>query len=419
MMKEWVSEKQNPIVIVGAGMAGISAAFQLKILGITNVLLFDENEQGHEGPWTTYARMRHLRSTKELEGPAHFTPELNFKTYYTSKFGEKKWDQIYKISNQDWNDYLLWLRKTLDLHVENETRLLSLDEKDETFYLHTSKGTYETRRVILATGRMGLGGLRLPYWIDKIPKNKWAHTSEAIDFKLLKGKRVGVVGVGASAFDAAALALEEGALQVDMLSRRDKINNVNKASDTVYAGFELGYYYLSDSDKLSFFHLLRESGAVPPFESVLRVEGHPNFTIHYNYNFDEKIPEYDFLILGTGFLIDASKAPFLKNLSSKFDLWGNHLSEEEKKKYPFAPLLPYLGPHFEMLPYKRLYCFNQAASLSHGLIAGDIPGIGIGAERLAQGIAIELFLEDKSIYYQKLKDFNRAEFDPNLVKRKN
>ncbi len=419
MQTSWVEEK-DPILMVGAGMAGISAAFQLQRLGITNVLLLDENPEGKEGPWTTYARMRHLRSGKELEGPAHFTPEMNFKSFYSQKYGPQQWEEIYKISNQDWNDYLVWLKQSLHLHVENNVRVLKIEEKEERYYLHTTKGMYETNRVVLSTGRMGFGGLRLPHWIDKLPRGKWAHSSEKIDFLKLKGLKVAIVGVGASAFDAAAAALESGAHVVDMLTRRDHINNVNKAAGLTYSGFELGFFYLSDQDKLSFSELMKNEGAVPPFESILRVLHHQNFTIRYSFDFEKYLKDYDFFILATGFLIDASKAPFLDRIAQKIELWENYMSEEEKKKYPFALRYPYLGPHFEIRPFRGLYCFNQAAFLSHGLIAGDIPGIGTGAERLAQGIAIDLFIQNKEIYYQKLKDYKTEEFDPALlINRKN
>jgi hypothetical protein len=37
--------------------------------------------------------------------------------------------------------------------------------------------------------------------------------------------------------------------------------------------------------------------------------------------------------------------------------------------------------------------FNWGATMSHGALAGDIPGLAIGATRLAQAIARDLFVE--------------------------
>ena len=48
----------------------------------------------------------------------------------------------------------------------------------------------------------------------------YAHTADAIDFAALRGKSVAVIGGAASAFDAAAVALEAGAAPVHLFARR-------------------------------------------------------------------------------------------------------------------------------------------------------------------------------------------------------
>ena len=84
------------------------------------------------------------------------------------------------------------------------------------------------RRVVLATGRDGLGGAYVPAFAHKIPRARWAHSSDVMDYAMLADKRVGVVGAGASAMDSAATALEAGAASVDLLIRRDDIPRINK-----------------------------------------------------------------------------------------------------------------------------------------------------------------------------------------------
>jgi hypothetical protein len=64
------------VVIVGAGMAGLVASAILKRFGVDNHLVLDRARAGHEGPWVTFARMRTLRSPKELTGPAMGMPAL-------------------------------------------------------------------------------------------------------------------------------------------------------------------------------------------------------------------------------------------------------------------------------------------------------------------------------------------------------
>ncbi len=56
------------VVIIGAGMAGLVASAMLKRLGVANHVVLDKAPAGSEGPWVTFARMRTLRSPKQLTG---------------------------------------------------------------------------------------------------------------------------------------------------------------------------------------------------------------------------------------------------------------------------------------------------------------------------------------------------------------
>lgn len=407
---DWTPFNMKPIVIIGAGMAGISAAFELKRLGIAKVILIDKSPKGKEGPWITSARMRHLRSGKSLLGPAIQFPQYSFENYYKKLKGLAAWDTLYKIPNSDWEAYLLWLRETLNLHVINQEMVEKLEPSENSVVVKTDKSLIDASKVIIATGRGGFGGPNYPDWINEIDPKKFIHTSEIFDMARIKGLKVAVVGTGASGLDAAGAALEAGAQKVDLLSRQKKINNVNKGIATAFSGYSLGYYYLSDIDKLRFSEAHAEGLSTPPFESLLRIKGYPNLRVIFEYHQPPR--DYDFIILATGYKIDASQVPYLKGLA--IDLWENHLSQEEKNKYPFALKSPYLGEYFELLPFKNIYCFNYGASLSHGNISGDIPGIGIGANKLARGISIDIFLKFKEHFYHELKEYNVHEFEEGL-----
>lgn len=75
-----------------------------------------------------------------------------------------------------------------------------------------STHVHYARKLVLATGIEGCGSWHVPDFVrDGLPRARYAHTSENIDFAALKGKRIGVLGAGASAFDNAATALEDGA----------------------------------------------------------------------------------------------------------------------------------------------------------------------------------------------------------------
>ena len=98
------------------------------------------------------------------------------------------------------------------------------------------------------------------------------------------------------------------------------------------------------------------------------------------------------------------------------DVVGLQKTPIEKKLGRF----PYLGPRFEFLekvpglaPYlKNIHCFNYAAALSHGLISEDIAGISVGAQRLAEGIAADLFVEDADRHLAHLKKYNETDLTP-------
>src|SRR3954454_7655289 len=82
------------VVTIGAGMAGLVASAMLKRLGVDNQLVLDRAPAGHEGPWVSFARMRTLRSPKELTGPAMGLPALTFRAFYEAQYGEQAWQAL-------------------------------------------------------------------------------------------------------------------------------------------------------------------------------------------------------------------------------------------------------------------------------------------------------------------------------------
>ncbi|QJW85090.1 hypothetical protein HK414_21250 [Ramlibacter terrae] len=49
-----------------------------------------------------------------------------------------------------------------------------------------------------------------------------------------------------------------------------------------------------------------------------------------------------------------------------------------------------------------MHLFNWGSTMSHGAIAGDIPGLAIGATRLSQAIARDLFVADADAHWKRL-----------------
>jgi cation diffusion facilitator CzcD-associated flavoprotein CzcO len=430
------SENLYDVAIIGAGMAGLAASFALLQLGIRNIQLFDARLEGQEGPWATYARMLTLRSTKDLVGPALHTAHLTFEAWYKAQYGQQGWDQLYKIPTRQWMDYLRWYRQVLQLPVANEHRISLIEPHNHLLTLHLCHQgrsfSAKARKVVLATGRGAFGGIDIPSFMESVPRSCYWTTCDQVDFTQLSGKRVGIIGVGSSAFDAAAVALEMGCTCVELLTRRKHVPNVNKAASLSYPGFSRGYYQLDDEARWKIFSYLEEQGSPPPFESLDRIKSFSNVHVRYDIPIksvvftgqelevqtQQNLLVYDHLILATGFAIDVHKPPELRLIKDHLMLWSDRPCAQSDQTHSMPGRFPYLGPHFEFkeravgeAPYlKDLYCFNYAATLSHGLVSGDIPDIGVGAMRLAEGIVADFFNRHWQDYDLQLRHFNTLEF---------
>ena len=90
----WVPERAGPdgkrvldVLVVGAGMCGQTAGWNLIREGIRNIRVIERNPYRKEGPWNTTARMPILRSPKHLTGPDLGVPSLTFRAWYEAQHG--------------------------------------------------------------------------------------------------------------------------------------------------------------------------------------------------------------------------------------------------------------------------------------------------------------------------------------------
>lgn len=177
-----------PIAILGAGFAGIGAAIQLKKRGIQSFTIFERaNEIG--GTWrdNTYP------------GAACDVPSHAYSLSFEQNPG---WSHRYSPSSEI-QDYLLGIVDKWHLrdHLRLRTEIVEarFDEREATWLLTTSEGDVVRARVVIS----GVGGLVDPALPDikglasfrgeVFHTARWNHDYE------LTGKRVGVIGTGASA----------------------------------------------------------------------------------------------------------------------------------------------------------------------------------------------------------------------------
>jgi cation diffusion facilitator CzcD-associated flavoprotein CzcO len=71
---------------------------------------------------------------------------------------------------------------------------------------------------------------------DSLPRHLYAHTCQDIDFSSLRGKRVAILGGGASAFDNAQFALKSGVGEVHVFVRRPELPRINPIRKMEQAG---------------------------------------------------------------------------------------------------------------------------------------------------------------------------------------
>lgn len=422
------------VAIIGGGMAGLAAAASLGNLGI-RAPIFDSAPQGYEGPWATTARMETLRSPKQLTGPALGFPALTFRAWFEAQFGLSAWNELDKIPRLQWMEYLRWYRRVMKVDIRNEHSVTNIVPHADHVELHmqTPSGaqTVYARRVVLATGRAGLGGASVPDFIQGISPDRWAHSSDTLDYATLRGLRVGVVGAGASAMDSAGTALENGAASVDLLIRRQDIPRVNKSKGAGSPGFIQGYVDLPDDWKWRIRHYINVQQVPPPRASVLRVSQHDNARFHLGapilgvqengsalrVETPGKTLELDFLVLSTGFKIDWHSRPEYATIAPHLRIWGHRYQPPVGDNDQELHDSPDLGARFEFLEktpgslpgLSRVHCFCYPATLAHGTVSGDIPAISDGAARLSKGIASLLYGENIHEHYSELLAFDEPE----------
>ncbi|MGO7337099.1 NAD(P)-binding domain-containing protein [Rhizobium leguminosarum] len=424
------------VVIIGAGMAGLVASAMLKRLGVVNHILLDKAPAGSEGPWVTFARMRTLRSPKQLTGPAMGLPALTFRAYYEARHGRDAWVALDRAPRETWMDYLVWYRRVLDLPVRNGIAVDAIRPRADGLldlvcrHDDRSEATI-ARHVVLATGRDGLGGPFVPSIAHGIERKFWAHTADPIDFAALRGKRIGVVGAGASAMDNAATALEAGAARLDLFVRRTDLPRINKFTGIGSQGVVHGFAGLPDDWKWRFLDYAMRAQTPPPRPSVLRVSAFPQAHLHLGSPIDRLQQQgdhivvatpkgsypVDFLIFGTGFRVDLTNRPELAAVASHIRLWRDRFPVPADMRNDELETSPDLGEAFEFVEAEpgacpalaRIHCFNFPATLSHGKLTGDIPAISEGADRLARGIVRALFVADRERHFADLQAFDTPE----------
>ena len=439
--QNWVPERAGPdgkpidhnVAIIGGGQSGCAFAFALRRAGIGAVSVIDMAAgEAEAGVWLNAARMNVLRTPKTLPGPELGIPALGFQAWYEARHGRAAYAAIERIPRAAWAEYLAWYRKFLAIPVRYRTRLVRIEPAAGHFRLHLEEegsATVETaRKIILANGVAASGGPYIPPVLSRgLPRQLYAHTADAIDFAALRGRRVAVVGAAASAFDAAAVALEAGAASVDLFARRASLASVPISRVRGYPGAYDNFDALPDALRWHQAIRFRRAGSTAPADAIERVLCFANFRLHLAAPWlaaradSGKIVaradgvgagefRCDFAIAGTGYSVVPHCRPELADFAERILLWCDRYQPPPDEEDLYLGTHPYLGAGHEYLEKApgtaaylgNIHVHNPAGFVSFGWPEGDVPSMKRGVPAIVARISRDLFLADLDLHRGRL-----------------
>jgi cation diffusion facilitator CzcD-associated flavoprotein CzcO len=420
-------------LVIGGGQGGLTIGFQLLRERVDNILIVDSAASGQRGPWTTYGRMKTLRSPKNVTGPDLDIPSLTFQSWFEAQHGEPAWEALGKIPKEMWSEYLAWYETVLKLPVHGGVTVINIrPAKDHVAVdvIGHTEPTLFARHVVLANGIDGFGQWWMPDFVTALPSHLRSHASARIDFTALRGKTIAILGAGASSFDNAATALEAGAEAVHIFVRRDDFQRVQPFKHLSYTGFLRHMGDLPVPLRWRFMrHLLSLREAFPK-ETWDRVTTHANVHLHTGRGWigateaegqaqiDTTTGPFlaDHLICGTGLQIGAEHRAELAELAPRIATWADR--HPDSRTTPRLSAYPFLGDTFELQGHhaedtaalSRIRVFTFGATLSFGPSGSSINALKFGPGRVVSGITRSLFEEGAEAHFEDLLAYDTPEF---------
>jgi len=210
-----VQPRVSDVVILGAGPYGLSISAHLHQRNV------DHRIFGH--PMHSWQHMMPKGMSLKSEGFASslYAPDKSFRLAdYCREMGQPYADVGVPVPLETFIAYGRAFQKRFvpNLEIENIT---SIKRAPDGFELTSEGGeTLRARRVIVAAGIAYFG--YLPPVLAELPEEFATHSSRHSDLAGFRGRKVAVVGAGASAVDIAALLHEAGA-QVELVARAKAI----------------------------------------------------------------------------------------------------------------------------------------------------------------------------------------------------
>ncbi|SFK17606.1 NAD(P)-binding domain-containing protein [Falsiroseomonas stagni] len=436
--RDWVRPRGDgvrDVVVVGGGQCGLALSFALRRARVTNTEVLEAGTPA--GIWLRFARMHTLRTPKHVTGPELGVPSLSVRAWFEARFGEHAWASLAKIPRAVWQAYLDWLQGMLALPVEAGWRVGAVTPEADDLLAVTAerddgmRARWLSRHVVMATGVDGAGAWQVPGIVaQSLPADRYAHTAQPIDFAALAGRRVAVLGAGASAFDNAAMALEHGAARLDLLARRPRLPAVNPYRWMEFAGFLNHFADLPDALKWRFMRTIFAMNQPPPQETFSRCAAHAVFHLHLaaplralRMEGDAIILETprgavtaDFLIVGTGLVVEPALRTELAAAAPHIARWRDRFTPPAGEEDAALGAFPYLTADFAFTervegsaPWLRRLRSSSFAAMASTASSGGISTLRPTVDRIARGITRDLFLDQAEADHAALAAYDERE----------
>ena len=200
------------IAIVGAGPYGLSLATQLKSRGAEDFRIFGDPMAS----WRAMPVEVHLKSP--VTGTNVYSPEPGHSFL--------EWCRAQGLGTAEpvpvttFTEYGQWAQKRLVPEVE-QTLVDSVSAAADGFVVALRSGeTLRCARVVVATGLTGFE--RMPAQLAGLPRELVSHTGWHSSYTEYAGRRVAIMGAGASALESAIILRDAGA-EVTLLVRADEV----------------------------------------------------------------------------------------------------------------------------------------------------------------------------------------------------
>ena len=186
-------------VIIGAGPAGLAVAACLRVANREFVLIDRAAEVG--SAWRRHYERLHLHTAKRYSSLPHKRLPKDWPTY---------------IAREQFVSYLEDYARTFELAPRLGESVTRAQPRDGGWRVETSKGTLESRNLVIATGYNAV-----PYRPTLAGQfaGSMVHSAEYKNAAGYKGKRVLVVGAGNTGAEIALDLCEQGASAVDLCVR--------------------------------------------------------------------------------------------------------------------------------------------------------------------------------------------------------